>query len=101
MLGRSTPDYIAIVGRDGIAMAAQGCNNPTTLGLDHAAFIDAVVGACSGAMLSWKVGSITLTFADRWGSTSRNVSRGIVSETKFTPGEIAGSPDLRLPLGSY
>lgn len=40
-------------------------------------------------MLSWKVGSITLTFADRWGSTSRNVSRGIVSETKFTPGEIA------------
>jgi hypothetical protein len=37
LLGRSTPGYIAIVGRDGIAMAAQGCNSPTTLGLDHAA----------------------------------------------------------------
>jgi hypothetical protein len=69
LLGRSTPDYIAIVGRDGIAMAAQGCNNPTTLGLDHAA----------SSMQSWELVECCdaqlevaspSPFTDRCGSTT-------------------------------
>ena len=44
VLGKNTPDDIAIVGQDGIAMAAWDCNDLTTLSLDHAAFMDAVVG---------------------------------------------------------
>jgi DNA-binding LacI/PurR family transcriptional regulator len=43
VLGRTTPDDIAIVGQDGIAMAAWDCNDLTTLCLDHVAFINAVV----------------------------------------------------------
>jgi DNA-binding LacI/PurR family transcriptional regulator len=71
VLGKNTPDDIAIVGQDGIAMAAWDCNDLTTLSLDHVAFIDAVVELIERHDAEIEgPHSITLTCTARWGSTA-------------------------------
>lgn len=71
LLDRHVPGDLAVVGQDGIAMAAWECHNLTTLALDPAAVIDAVVqliqrhetgsGAASTIVIKCRV---------RWGSTT-------------------------------
>jgi DNA-binding LacI/PurR family transcriptional regulator len=71
VLNRNTPDDLAIVGQDGIAMAAWDCNDLTTLSLDHAAFMDAVVELIDRHDADLKgPHSITLTCKARWGTTA-------------------------------
>ncbi|EJZ18174.1 LacI family transcriptional regulatory protein, partial [Rhizobium sp. Pop5] len=66
-----TPEDIAIVGQDGIAMAAWDCNDLTTLSLDHTAFIDAVVELIERHDAEIEgPHNITLTCNPRWGSTA-------------------------------
>jgi len=71
VLGKNTPEDIAIVGQDGIAMAAWDCNDLTTLSLDHAAFMDAVVEVIERHEAGDEgPHSITLACTPRWGSTA-------------------------------
>jgi DNA-binding LacI/PurR family transcriptional regulator len=42
-LGKRVPEDVAVVGQDGIAMAAWESHNLTTLALDQTAFIDSIV----------------------------------------------------------
>lgn len=71
LLGRQVPGNLAIVGQDGIAMADWECHGLTTLALDQADFIDAVLelierhetgnNTASTAVIKGKA---------RWGSTA-------------------------------
>ncbi|MFC5756042.1 MULTISPECIES: LacI family DNA-binding transcriptional regulator [unclassified Rhizobium] len=71
VLGKNTPEDIAIVGQDGIAMAAWDCNDLTTLSLDHVAFMDAVVEVIERHEAGDEgPHSITLACTPRWGSTA-------------------------------
>ena len=71
LLGRQVPGDLAIVGQDGIAMAGWECHDLTTLALDQAAFIDAVVELIERQ----ETGNETVSTAvikgrARWGSTA-------------------------------
>lgn len=71
VLGLNTPGDLAIVGQDGIAMAAWDSNDLTTLALDHVAFIDAVVELIDRHDTDIESAhSINLTCQPRWGSTA-------------------------------
>ena len=70
LLGRQVPRDLAIVGQDGIAMAAWECHDLTTLALDQAAFIDAIVDLIERQETN-NVATSTMVMkcTPRWGST--------------------------------
>jgi DNA-binding LacI/PurR family transcriptional regulator len=71
LLGRQVPGDLAIVGQDGIAMAAWECHDLTTLALDQAAFIDAIVDLIERQETDNIVTSTTVMECNpRWGSTA-------------------------------
>lgn len=71
LLGRQVPGDLAIVGQDGIAMAAWECHDLTTLALDQAAFIDAIVDLIERQETDNMVTSTTvMECTPRWGSTA-------------------------------
>lgn len=71
VLGKSAPEDVAIVGQDGIAMAAWDCHDLTTLSLDHVAFINAVVELIERHEAGDdKPDTITLNLSTRWGATA-------------------------------
>jgi DNA-binding LacI/PurR family transcriptional regulator len=71
LLGRQVPGDLAIVGQDGIAMAAWECHDLTTLALDQAAFIDAIVDLIERQETDNIVTSTTvMECTPRWGSTA-------------------------------
>ena len=71
LLGRQVPRDLAIVGQDGIAMAAWDCHDLTTLALDQAAFIDAIVDLIERQETDNIVTSTTvMKCTARWGSTA-------------------------------
>jgi DNA-binding LacI/PurR family transcriptional regulator len=71
LLGRQVPGDLAIVGQDGIAMAAWECHDLTTLALDQAAFIDAIVDLIERQETDNMVNSTTvMECIPRWGSTA-------------------------------
>ncbi|MDQ0470978.1 LacI family DNA-binding transcriptional regulator [Labrys wisconsinensis] len=71
VLGRRIPEDVAIVGQDGIAMAAWESHDLTTLSLDHAAFIDAIIDLIERHEKTADAGhSTTLNCTVRWGSTA-------------------------------
>ena len=71
VLGRNVPEDIAIVGQDGIAMAAWECNDLTTLSLDHIAYIEAIVQLIEKDETDPGVArTILLNCSVRWGSTT-------------------------------
>ena len=71
VLGRSVPEDLAIVGQDGIAMAAWECHDLTTLSLDHIAYIEAIVQLIEKDETDPGVArTILLNCSVRWGSTT-------------------------------
>jgi DNA-binding LacI/PurR family transcriptional regulator len=71
LLGRQVPGDLAIVGQDGIAMAAWECHDLTTLALDQAAFIDAIVDLIERQETD-NIAALTTVMkcTARWGSTA-------------------------------
>ena len=71
LLGRQVPRDLAIVGQDGIAMAGWECHDLTTLALDQAAFIDAIVDLIEREETDNSAASTTvMQCTARWGSTA-------------------------------
>jgi DNA-binding LacI/PurR family transcriptional regulator len=71
LLGRQVPGDLAIVGQDGIAMAGWECHDLTTLALNQAAFIDAIVELVERQETDSTAASTTvMKCAARWGSTA-------------------------------
>ena len=71
LLGRQVPGDLAIVGQDGIAMAGWECHDLTTLALDQAAFIDAIVELVERQETDSIAASTTvMKCTARWGSTA-------------------------------
>jgi DNA-binding LacI/PurR family transcriptional regulator len=71
LLGRQVPRDLAIVGQDGIAMAGWECHDLTTLALDQAAFIDAIVDLIERQETDNGAPSATvMKCTARWGSTA-------------------------------
>jgi len=71
LLGRKVPENLAIVGQDGIAMAAWECHDLTTLALDQAAFIAAIVELIERQDTENDPASTTVMKCyARWGSTA-------------------------------
>ena len=71
LLGRQVPGDLAIVGQDGIAMAAWECHDLTTLALDQAAFIDAIVDLIERqATDNIAASTMVMKCTARWGSTT-------------------------------
>jgi len=71
LLGRQVPGDLAIVGQDGIAMAGWECHDLTTLALDQAAFIDAVVELIERQETGNDTASTAVVKGKaRWGSTA-------------------------------
>ena len=70
-LGRQVPGDLAIVGQDGIAMAAWECHDLTTLALDQVALIDAIVQLVERQETDNTAASTTvMKCTARWGSTA-------------------------------
>ena len=70
-LGGTFPRISAIVGQDGIAMAAWECHDLTTLALDHIAYIEAIVQLIEKDETDPGVArTILLNCSVRWGSTT-------------------------------
>ena len=70
ILERQVPTDLAIVGQDGIAMAAWESHDLTTLALDHEAFIDAILELMESDNADQDdARTITLEYNVRWGST--------------------------------
>jgi DNA-binding LacI/PurR family transcriptional regulator len=71
LLDRRVPGDLAIVGQDGISMAAWECHDLTTLALDHVAFIDAIVQLIEKHETgSGAAPTIVIKCRARWGSTT-------------------------------
>jgi DNA-binding LacI/PurR family transcriptional regulator len=71
LLGRQVPGDLAIVGQDGVALAGWECNDLTTLALDQAAFIDAVMQLIERHEADDdSTGTAVIKFRARWGSTA-------------------------------
>jgi DNA-binding LacI/PurR family transcriptional regulator len=71
LLGRQVPGDLAIVGQDGIAMAAWECHDLTTLALDQVAFIEAIVELIERQETDIVAAStLVLKCTARWGSTT-------------------------------
>jgi DNA-binding LacI/PurR family transcriptional regulator len=71
LLGRQVPGDLAIVGQDGIALAGWECHDLTTLALDQAAFIDAVVELIERQETDNEtVSTAVIKGRARWGSTT-------------------------------
>ena len=70
VLGRHVPDDLAIIGQDGIDMAAWECHDLTTVAIDQEAFIDTIVDLIESDLADERKGaSVTLEYNVRWGST--------------------------------
>jgi DNA-binding LacI/PurR family transcriptional regulator len=71
LLDRRVPGDLAIVGQDGIAMAGWECHDLTTLAIDHAAFISAIVQLIERHETGFGAAStIVIKCRARWGSTT-------------------------------
>ena len=71
LLNLRVPGDLAIVGQDGIAMAGWGCHDLTTLALDQAALIDAIVELVERRETDNTAASTTvMKCTARWGSTA-------------------------------
>ncbi|BCP52280.1 transcriptional regulator [Kaistia sp. 32K] len=71
VLGRRVPEDLAVVGQDGIAMAAWESHDLTTLSQDHVAFVDAIVALIERHEKDADAShSILLECTARWGSTA-------------------------------
>jgi DNA-binding LacI/PurR family transcriptional regulator len=71
VLGRDVPGDLALIGQDGIAMAAWECHDLTTLAMDHVAFVDAIVGLIeSDDAIPVTARTIVMNCSVRWGSTA-------------------------------
>lgn len=70
VLGKRVPEDLAIVGQDGIAMAAWESHDLTTLALDQHAFIAAILRLIDRQRSDENEPStVTLTYTVRWGAT--------------------------------
>ena len=70
LLGRKVPEDLAVVGQDGISMAAWECHNLTTLALDQAAYIDAIAKMIEAEQAEdHKTSVVTIQCRVRWGAT--------------------------------
>jgi DNA-binding LacI/PurR family transcriptional regulator len=70
LLGRQVPGDLAIVGQDGVALAGWECDL-TTLALDQAAFINAVMQLIERHEANDdSTGAAVIKFRARWGSTA-------------------------------
>ncbi|GLS20436.1 transcriptional regulator [Labrys miyagiensis] len=70
VLGKRVPEELAIIGQDGIAMAAWESHDLTTLALDNVEFVDAIVQAIEkDAAEDSAPAAKTLICKVRWGST--------------------------------
>ncbi len=71
VLGKRVPEDIAIVGQDGIAMAAWECNDITTMALDNVAFIDRIVHLIERDQAGKaEPETVVLDLKVRWGSST-------------------------------
>lgn len=71
LLGRKVPENLAIVGQDGIAMASWECHDLTTLALDQAAFIAAIVELIERQGIENDPAPTTvMKCSARWGATA-------------------------------
>jgi DNA-binding LacI/PurR family transcriptional regulator len=71
LLGRKVPENLAIVGQDGIAMAGWECHDLTTLALDQAAFIAAIVELIERQDIENDPAPTTvMKCSARWGATA-------------------------------
>ena len=71
LLNRRVPDDLALVGQDGIAMAGWGSHDLTTLALDHAALVDAIVQLIERHETDNAAApTIVIKCTARWGSTT-------------------------------
>lgn len=70
VLGKRVPEELAIIGQDGIAMAAWESHDLTTMALDHVAFIDQIVGLIERDMADEpEPKTVILDYRVRWGSS--------------------------------
>ena len=70
VLGRRVPEDLAIIGQDGISMAAWESHDLTTLALDHAAFVEAIIELIERDREDEPApATLTLDCSVRWGST--------------------------------
>jgi len=70
VLGKRVPDELAIIGQDGIAMAAWESHDLTTMALDQSAFIDNIVGLIERDLAEEpEPKTVVLDYKVRWGST--------------------------------
>jgi DNA-binding LacI/PurR family transcriptional regulator len=70
LLGRNVPGDLAVIGQDGISMAAWECHNLTTLATDQVAYIDAIVKMIEAERAEdHKTSVATIECKVRWGST--------------------------------
>jgi DNA-binding LacI/PurR family transcriptional regulator len=71
VLGRDVPRDLAVIGQDGIAMAAWECHDLTTLAMDHVAFVDAIVQLIERDDASLATArTIVINCTVRWGATA-------------------------------
>ena len=70
LLNRSIPDDLAVVGQDGIAMAAWESHDITTLAQDHHAFVDAVIALIDRERAQEDGVQLKLSCRVRWGATT-------------------------------
>ncbi|MEM7443010.1 MAG: substrate-binding domain-containing protein [Pseudomonadota bacterium] len=70
VLGRKVPDDLAIVGQDGISMAAWECHDLTTIAINQDDFIDTIIDLIESDLTDERQdASVTLEYNVRWGST--------------------------------
>ena len=69
VLGKRVPEDIAVIGQDGIAMAAWESHNLTTLALDHTAFIDSIVDLIARDPAEQVATTIIHDCTVRWGAS--------------------------------
>ncbi|MES0882021.1 LacI family DNA-binding transcriptional regulator [Roseibium sp. SCP14] len=71
VLNRNVPEDLAVIGQDGIAMAAWECHDLTTLAQDHVKFIDTVIDLIQQASDNQEPAQrVKLTCSARWGTTA-------------------------------
>ena len=70
VLGKRVPEDVAIIGQDGIAMAAWESHDLTTMALDHTVFIDQIVSLIERDLADEpEPKTVVLDYKVRWGST--------------------------------
>ncbi|MDE0305856.1 MAG: LacI family DNA-binding transcriptional regulator [Albidovulum sp.] len=71
VLGRRIPEELAVVGQDGISMAAWECHDLTTLSQDHVKFIDSIMELIEQDSVGAEAArQLRLCCTVRWGATA-------------------------------